>query len=83
MDEVTSIIQDSVVPVARQQKGFKGMLLLTNADTNKGMTITLWETEADMMALEASGLYQEQVAKVVSYFAELPIRELYEVSVEA
>jgi heme-degrading monooxygenase HmoA len=69
------------VPAAERQKGFKGVLLLTNPNTEKSIGITLWETEADMKAGEASGYYQEQVAKVASLLAGPPVLEHYEVSV--
>ena len=82
-DEAINIYRDSVVPAAKQQKGSKGMLLLTDASTGKGISIALWETEADMKAGEASGYYQEQIAKFASVFAAPPVMEHYEVSVQA
>ena len=82
-NEGVSIYQDSVVPAAKQQKGFKSALLLTDANSSKGFSITLWETEADMTAGEASGYYQEQIAKFGSILAAPPVREHYEVSVQA
>jgi hypothetical protein len=47
------------------------------------MSITLWETEADLMAGETSGVYGEQVAKFAGIIAAPPVREAYEVSVQA
>ncbi len=82
MDEMLSIYRDSVVPAAKEQK-FKGIFLLTNTDTNKGISITLWETEADMKAGEASGYLNEQIAKLAHAFAGPPTTERYEVSVQA
>jgi hypothetical protein len=35
-DEVIRIHRDSVVPAAKQQKGFKGLYLLTDRKTGKG-----------------------------------------------
>src|SRR5215210_7367254 len=82
-NEAVSIYQDSVVPAAKQQKGFKSALLLTDSTTGKGFSITLWETEADMTASEASGYYQAQIAKFGGVFAAPPVREQYEVSIQA
>ena len=48
--------------------------------TGKGVSITIWETQADMEATEGSGWYQEQIAKFESVFAGPPVREVYEVS---
>ena len=81
-DEAINMYRDSVVPATKQQKGSKGILLLTDP-TGKGISIGLWETEADMKAGEASGYYQEQIAKFASVFAAPPVMEHYEVSVQA
>ena len=80
-EDVLRIERDSIVPACKQQKGFKGLYLLQDHKTNKGMTITLWETEADMKAAEASGFYQQQVAKVKDTLAAPPVRAEYEVSI--
>jgi heme-degrading monooxygenase HmoA len=52
VDEAIGIYRDSVVPAAKQQKGFKGNDVLTDRKTGKGLTMALWETEADMTAGE-------------------------------
>jgi heme-degrading monooxygenase HmoA len=78
-DELLRIERDSIVPACKAQKGFKGLYLLNDPKTMKGMTITLWETEADMRAAEASGFYQQQVAKVKDTLAAPPVKEEYEV----
>ena len=83
MEEMLSIYRESTVPAAKEQKGFKGIFLLTNTDTNKGISIALWETEADMEAGEASSYLQEQIAKVAPTFAGPPTTDHYEVSVQA
>jgi heme-degrading monooxygenase HmoA len=82
LDEAITIYRDSVVPAAKQQKGFKGLYVLTDRKTGKGLTIALWETEADMMAGENSGYYQQQVAKFKGLLSAPPVREAYEVTVE-
>jgi len=81
-EEAIRIYRDSVVPAAKQQQGFKGVFLLTDPNTGKGLSITLWETEADMRAGETSGYYQEQIAKFAPVLAGPPTRESYEVSVQ-
>ncbi len=83
MDEATAIYRDSVVPAAKQQKGFNGLYVLGDRKTGKGLTIALWETEADMMAGENSGYYQQQVAKFKDLLSAPPVREAYEVTVRA
>ena len=85
LDEAVDRYRDSVLPAAEQQKGFKGLYLLTLTDRSvgKGISITLWETEADMLAGENSGYYQQQLAKFKDVFGAPPVREAYEVSVQA
>jgi heme-degrading monooxygenase HmoA len=64
------------LPGASQLPGFKGAYLLTNAETGKVMTISLWETREQMpagiqdQALPATGLTPPQL-------------EIYEVTVRA
>ncbi len=82
MEEGIQIFRDSVVPTARQQQGFKGAFLLTNRSSNKAITITLWETEADMRAGESSGYLREQLAKAVSVLTAGPVLEAFEVTVQ-
>ena len=82
MDEGIQIVRDSILPAAKQQQGFRGILFLSDQSANKGIAITLWETEADMRAGEASGYYQAQIAKVASLLAAQPVREAYEVSIQ-
>ena len=82
MDEAIGIYRDSVTPAAQQQKGFKGLLMLTDRNTGKGISIALWETEADMTAGESSGYFQQQLVKFKDVFSAPPVREQYEVSVQ-
>ncbi len=83
MDEAVDLYRNSVVPAAKQQKGYKGVYPLTDRNTGRGISITLWETEADMMAGENSGYYQQQLAKFKEVFGAPPVRESYDVSVLA
>ena len=81
-DEGIGIYRDSVMSAAKQQKGFKGAMLLTDRNTGKAISVTVWETEADMTATEASGWWQEQIAKFGSVLGAPPVREHYEVSLQ-
>lgn len=81
-DEAIGLYRDSVVPAAKQQKGSKGAYLLTDRKSGKGLSIALWETEADLTAGETSGYYQQQLAKFKDLFGAPPVREVYEVSLQ-
>ena len=79
-DEAVNIYKESVAPVAKKQKGFKDMNLLTDPDTNKFISITFWETEEDMIGGESSGYLQEQLGKIAALFVGPPTIQYYLVS---
>ncbi len=82
--EAIDVYKDSVVPAAKAQKGFQGAYLMTDAGSGKALSITVWESEADMLAGESSGgYYQEQIAKFGSVFSGPPTTDHYELSVES
>ena len=81
-DEMVKLYSESVVPAAKSQKGYLGILLLTNRETGKSISVAIWENEEDAIANEKSGYYQEQVAKFKDFFTAPPVREGYEVSVK-
>lgn len=82
IDETIKLYEESVVPTAKSQKGFKGMTLYTDRKTGKGYSISLWESEEDAIANEQSGYYREQVGKFAEYMTAPPVQEGYEVTVQ-
>ena len=83
VDELLQFLRENVVPAAQAQQGFKGLLLLTDENTNKGIAIALWETEAEMEAGEANdGYYTVQLARGAHFFAVPPVRETYQVNIK-
>ena len=83
IDELTQFLRDNVVPAAKAQQGFKGLLVLTDESSNKGIAIALWETEAAMAAGEASdGYYTQQLARGAQFFAAPPERSAYQVNIQ-
>lgn len=83
IEEAIGIYGNSVVPAAKEQPGFKSCSLLVDRSTGKGISLILWETEADMQAGETSGYLREQIAKVAPTFAGPPSTERFEVAVQA
>ncbi len=82
MDETIKIFEDSVVPAAKSQKGYQGAYLLTDRNTGKGISCSLWDSEEDAIANEQSGYYQEQVGRFKDFFTAPPVQEGYEFSVK-
>jgi heme-degrading monooxygenase HmoA len=83
MDEAIAMYRDSIVPLLKQQKGFKGLYWLADRKTDKYTVLTLWETEAHMTATETSGLLQEVISKFAPYVAEQTAIDRYEVALQA
>ncbi len=78
-DKVDSIILDRVLPMIRQQKGFKNYCSLYDRGLGKAITITVWETEADRQASgQASDYYREAIAKIAPFFTAPPVVENYD-----
>ncbi len=85
LEELIPVMRESIVPDAKQQHGFKGFLGLLDRREGRGMAITLWETEADLKASEASGYYRAQLAKaepLIGFSASPLYQEVYEVVVQ-
>jgi len=83
IDEAATVYRDSIIPAAKEQKGFSGAMLLTDPVTGKGISVTLWETEANQKASEASGYVAQQVGKIAPLLAGPPVRESFVVSAKA
>ena len=83
MREAIDIANDSVVPAAKAQKGFRGIYFMTNAASGNFLALSVWETEADMLASANDGSSREQFAKIGALIAGPPEFDHYELSVEA
>ena len=83
IDDVIKLYEDSVVPSAKSQKGYRGITLFTDRKTGRGYSISIWDSEADALANEQSGYYKEQVGKFAEYMTAPPVQEGYEVSLQA
>ena len=82
IEEAARIYQDLVVPAAKEERGFRGALLLTDPYTGEGVSISLWESEDDLHASEASGFYHRKLDQLDALFISTPVRKHYEVSVQ-
>ena len=82
ISETIQLYKDSVVPAAQSQNGYRGVYLLSDVKTGKGISISLWDSEEDAIANEQSGYYQEQVEKFKDFFTAAPVREGYLVTIQ-
>ncbi len=81
--EVTRIYNESILPAVKAAAGNRGVFLLIDAANGKGMSITVWNSQAEAEAYDSSGTYREQVAKIASFFAAPPSLATYEVAAQA
>jgi heme-degrading monooxygenase HmoA len=79
IDDALKVYTNSIVPAARSQKGLIELSLLLDRSSGKAISIAIWETEEDAKANEESHYYQEQLVKLLSFYAYPPIKEGYEV----
>ena len=83
MDEALEIYTNSIVPAAQSQKGLIELNFLLDRNSGKAVSIAIWESEEDAKANEESHYYQEQLVKLLSYYAYPPIKEGFEVYFKA
>jgi heme-degrading monooxygenase HmoA len=81
-EEWIALTRDSILPAAREEKGFVTAYLLVDREANTGIGISLWETEDDVVAVATSGFYQQQAAKAAPLLAGSPERQVYEVALQ-
>jgi heme-degrading monooxygenase HmoA len=80
-EQVLRICEDVLAPAAERQKGFCGLLVMSDVEADKILGITLWDTEADMLAGEHGEYLQEQISKLILFLAEPPVIEHHVVDV--
>ena len=79
--EVVTVAQ-GLVPVLENQRGFKGLQVLTDPNSGEGIIVSLWEAEADAEASEAGASYIGQMSMMSSFLHEPLVPKTYEVSVK-
>lgn len=79
IDDALGVYKKSIVPACKAQKGFIELSLFLDRNSGKAISIALWESEKDAKANEESHYYQEQLIKLMSFYAAPPIKEGFEV----
>jgi heme-degrading monooxygenase HmoA len=70
------------LPTARELPGFRGFYYLVDRDNEKGLVISLWETEEDLRRLEANhDAVRDRVREEARI--ESPQSEIFEVALQA
>lgn len=63
LNEALRVYEDSVVPESVEQKGYRGIYVMSDKEKNTIVSISLWDCAEDAAANEANGYYQRQVDK--------------------
>ena len=83
VDKAVDIYENSIVPEAKKQKGFKSAYFLLNKVAGKFVSITFWNTMEDAVENEKSGYFKKQVDKFSEYYVVPPEVEGFAVGVSA
>jgi heme-degrading monooxygenase HmoA len=81
IDEAARIFAEDVIHGCRGQTGYRGAYFLVDRKLGECVPVTLWETEADMVATEENRFFQTQLMKFLGLFHHALVRDSYEVSV--
>ena len=79
--ENAEMIAESIFTAARQQKGFRGLSFCLDPK-GEAVFLSLWESKEALLANEASGYYQEQVAKLKDVLTTPTTRQVGEVKAQ-
>ena len=81
-EEARTAVQETFLPAAREQPGYRGFLLLTDRATQQLVGISFWETEADVQSSGgAGGYYEQRMADFVDLLVGPPTSTTHEVAV--
>ena len=81
MHNLRELYNKEVVPAHKNHKGIRFVHLLESLDNkDDGISLTAWDTRADLESYERSGDYEKLVAKFKDMYAGEPVLKSYEVT---
>lgn len=81
MDELRNLYVNEVIPAHKDHKGIRFVHLLESLDSREeGISITAWDTKADLEVYQASGDYPKLIAKFKELLDSEPAYRAYEVT---
>lgn len=54
IDAAVALAREEILPLERQMSGFRGLILLSNKETRRLISLSLWESEELMLQSEES-----------------------------
>lgn len=79
MEQAIDLYNSSIIPAAKNQKGFKTAFFLTNRNAGKFVSITVWDDISFALENQKSGYYQQQIDKFNDFMVVKPEVEGFEV----
>ncbi len=78
MEEFLEVIRESVEPILHHLEGFQAGFVFTNQENNSAMSVSIWETEEQMLANERSPIYVERISRMTARICDAPTPIHYE-----
>ncbi len=81
MDDLRNLYNKHVITAHKNHKGIRFVHLLECMDNiNDGISVTAWDTKADVDAYEKSGDYEKLVARFKEMYSSEPVLKSYEIT---
>jgi heme-degrading monooxygenase HmoA len=81
MDALRELYNKEVIPAHKNHKGIRFVHLLESLDDAKeGISVTAWDTKADLDAYEKSGEYEKLIGLFNEMYSDMPTLKSYEVT---
>jgi heme-degrading monooxygenase HmoA len=80
MDQALGIIDTSIGPALDSREGFRGLFMLTGREDLELVSLSLWEDEQSLEAIEQDGFADKQASKLSTVIAGPITGEVYEVA---
>jgi heme-degrading monooxygenase HmoA len=81
MGDLRDLYNKEVIPAHKNHKGLRFVHLLESLDErNQGISVTAWDTKADLDSYEKSGDYEKLVGLFNHMYADQPSLRSYEVT---
>ncbi|MEN8192497.1 MAG: antibiotic biosynthesis monooxygenase [Bacteroidota bacterium] len=78
-EEAADIYNNSIIPAARKQEGFRSACFLVHKNAGKFVSITMWDSMEYAVANQKSGYFQAQIDKLAHLQVVIPEIEGFQV----
>ena len=72
MEDAIQVYEDSIIPAAKKQPGFKNAFFLINRNAGKFVSITIWDNIEFALENQKSGYFQAQIDKFDDFIVVKP-----------